>query len=292
MPIQPGILAPAPSRGRLLFFSIHEASNVRSVLEEIQKLEADDSWVLGLGSPVSGAMGTDVKGLHPFPTFEASQVAVPSTQDALWLYLRGCDAGELIHLGEKLTKLLSNAFKLESAVDTFRHQDSRDLTGYIDGTENPSEEDSPGVAQIGEGSPGTQGGSFVTVQRWAHNLAQFSSFSQETRDHIIGRRQSDNEELDDAPKSAHVKRTAQESFSPEAFLVRRSMPYSLGMEHGLMFVSYAASLSPFEAQMNRMVGAEDGITDGLFRFSTPKTGAHYFCPPIENGKLDLSALLG
>ena len=167
-----------------------------------------------------------------------------------------------------------------------------DLSGYVDGTENPSAEDSPAVALLAEGGPGVEGGSFVTVQRWEHDLRSFVSWSQEDRDHSIGRRLSDNEELNDAPNSAHVKRTAQESFEPEAFLVRRSMPYTQGDKEGLMFVSFAHTLSAFEAQWRRMVGAEDQIADALFKFSTPVDGSHFFCPPMVDGGLNLSSLLG
>jgi putative iron-dependent peroxidase len=40
-----------------------------------------------------------------------------------------------------------------------------------------------------------------------------------------------------------------------------------------------------------MAGLEDGIVDGLFMFSRPVSGGYYWCPPVENGRLDL-ALLG
>jgi putative iron-dependent peroxidase len=111
----------------------------------------------------------------------------------------------------------------------------------------------------------------------------------------VGRRRSDNEELDDAPESAHVKRTAQESFEPEAFVVRRSMPWwsvsPQGSDRsGLMFSAFGCSFDAFEAQMRRMLGIDDGISDGLFRFSRPLTGCYFWCPPLSGGKLDLTAL--
>lgn len=109
----------------------------------------------------------------------------------------------------------------------------------------------------------------------------------EERDHCIGRRRSDNEELDDAPESAHVKRTAQESFDPEAFVVRRSMPWADASAAGLMFVAFGHSLDAFEAQMRRMVGLDDGIVDALFRFTRPLSGAYFWCPPVKGGKLQL-----
>jgi putative iron-dependent peroxidase len=112
----------------------------------------------------------------------------------------------------------------------------------------------------------------------------------EERDNIIGRRVSDNEELPDAPDSAHVKRTAQEDFEPEAFVVRRSMPWADADREGLAFVAFGASLDAFEAQLTRMSGLEDGTADALFRFSRPVTGAYFWCPPVKGEKLNLSAI--
>ena len=110
------------------------------------------------------------------------------------------------------------------------------------------------------------------------------------RNNIIGRRLSDNEELDDAPVSAHVKRTAQESFDPDAFVLRRSMPWADAGGEGLMFVAFGCSLDAFEVQLRRMAGLDDGVVDGLFRFTRPISGSYFWCPPVSDGRLDLSAL--
>ena len=67
------------------------------------------------------------------------------------------------------------------------------------------------------------------------------SMEEAEMDHIIGRRLSDNEEIEDAPKSAHVKRTAQEDFEPEAFVLRRSMPWADESGEGLVFVAFGKS---------------------------------------------------
>ena len=110
------------------------------------------------------------------------------------------------------------------------------------------------------------------------------------QDNAIGRRKSDNQELDDAPESAHVKRTAQESFDPEAFVLRRSMPWVEGAHAGLAFLAFGKTLDAFEVQMRRMAGLEDGIVDALFQFSQPLSGAYFWCPPLRDGKLDLRSL--
>ena len=130
----------------------------------------------------------------------------------------------------------------------------------------------------------------MAVQQWVHDLARFEAMASRDRDHVFGRRQSDNEELDDAPPSAHVKRTAQESFEPEAFVLRRSMPWADAHGEGLVFVAFGSSLDAFEAQLQRMVGKDDGVADALFSFTRPTSGAYFWCPPITAGALDLRAL--
>ncbi|HPO21154.1 MAG TPA: Dyp-type peroxidase, partial [Rubrivivax sp.] len=119
---------------------------------------------------------------------------------------------------------------------------------------------------------------------------RLEAMSRRQQDDAIGRRRSDNAELDDAPASAHVKRTAQESFEPEAFLLRRSMPWCDGLRSGLMFVAFGKSFDAFEVQLQRMLGADDGIADALFGFTRPVSGAYYWCPPLRDGRLDLRAL--
>ena len=140
------------------------------------------------------------------------------------------------------------------------------------------------------GSAVDDGSSFVAVQQWIHDFARFESLSSKEQDDSIGRRKSDNEELADAPPSANVKRTAQESFEPEAFVLRRSMPWAEGARGGVNFVAFDRSFDAFEAQLKRMVGAEDGITDALFKYTRPVSGSYFWCPPVRNGRLDLRAL--
>lgn len=135
------------------------------------------------------------------------------------------------------------------------------------------------------------GSSFVAVQQWQHNFASFDAMSTREQDNAIGRRRRDNVELDRALASAHVKRTAQENFDPEAFVVRRSMPWADAQRAGLMFVAFGNSFDAYEAQMRRMAGIDDGVTDALFRFSQPRTGAYFWCPPVKRGNMDFGRLL-
>ena len=183
------------------------------------------------------------------------------------------------------------AFQLERVVDGFRYGrgpsgHGRDLTGYEDGTENPQGRDARAAALVHGQGEGMDGASLMAVQIWTHDLDAFEAMPPAAQDDMIGRRRSDNEELDEAPASAHVKRTAQESFTPEAFVLRRSMPWAEGSQAGLVFVAFGKSLDAFEAQMRRMAGLEDGITDALFQISQPVTSASFWCPPLRDGQLD------
>jgi putative iron-dependent peroxidase len=283
---QPGILAtPVPAHARHLFFDLECAAALPAALDQLLDLVDGRRAVAGLGSALVQALGA-----RPFAAMSGVGVDNPSTQHALWLWLHGEDRGELLQRTQILEAALAPALRLVHSTEAFRHQTGHDLTGYEDGTENPQGDAALQAALISQVVPGLQHGSFAVVQHWQHDLPRFNALPPQEQDHIFGRRKSDNEELDDAPLSSHVKRTAQESFSPEAFVVRRSMPWIEGANAGLVFLSFAHNFDGFEAQLRRMSGLEDGITDALYRFSRPISGGYYWCPPLSGERLDLHLL--
>lgn len=285
---QAAILQAVPPLARYATYTLLPGADPAASLRALAKLVDGEHTVAGLGFSLTSALGCEIDGLRPFPEFSGFGLDIPSTPAALWLWLRGKDAGELFHRQREIDAAIAEAFRLTQVIDAFKHGSGRDITGYEDGTENPKGKKAEAAAVSAE--KGLAGSSFVAVQQWEHDLGRFNAMPQTGRDHCIGRRLSDNEELDDAPESAHVKRTAQESFDPEAFVVRRSMPWTEGTRCGLVFTAFGSSLDAFEAQLRRMLGVEDGITDALFKFTRPLTGAYFWCPPVKGGKLDLSAL--
>jgi putative iron-dependent peroxidase len=294
---QSGILAAVPRVARHLFFSVGDAAALPNALARLAQQPDDGTLVIGVGPQLLHAIGRQaaIPGLRDFPALRAGEVDIPSTPAALWCWLRGDDQGVVLRLGQALERMLAPALVLAAVVDSFRHGrgpngHGLDLTGYEDGTENPPAEEAPGVALVEGAGPGLDGGSFAALQQWVHDFAAFEAMSSEARDAVMGRHLADNEEIEDAPASAHVKRTAQESFSPEAFVWRRSMPWAAGREAGLQFLAFGHTLDAFEAQLRRMAGLEDGIVDGLFSMSRPRTGAYVWCPPLREGRLDLRAL--
>jgi putative iron-dependent peroxidase len=287
---QPGILAAVPSFSRYLEFGAARDMDPVIGLRHLASRKFGEEVVIGLGPGLVQGLEGSVEGLRPFPAISGPGCEIPSTQADIWCWVRGTDRGHITHTGRSIAKALQPAFRCDRLVDGFKFDRGLDLTGYEDGTENPEGGAAVDAAIAEDVGPGIDGSSFVATQQWVHDLDHFKSLPQADQDNIIGRRLSDNEELDDAPVSAHVKRTAQESFEPEAFVVRRSMPWADKDGEGLMFVAFGKSLDAFEAQLRRMAGQEDGITDGLFRFSHPVSGSYFWCPPVKDGKLDLSIL--
>jgi putative iron-dependent peroxidase len=285
---QAAILQPVPAQARYASYTLIPGVDPRPALRALRDAVDGESVVAGLGLSLTTALGRSIDGLRPFPEFSGYGLDIPSTPAPLWLWLRDKDRGTLANRQRALDALLAGAFRCTDVIEAFRHGSGRDLTGYEDGTENPKGRKAAAAAVCAQ--KGLAGSSFVAVQQWEHDMARFEAMPRKAQDHAIGRRLSDNEELDDAPASAHVKRTAQESFDPEAFVVRRSMPWTAGQRCGLVFTAFGASFDAFEAQLRRMVGAEDGTTDALFQFTRPLTGAYFWCPPLRKGRLDLSAL--
>ncbi len=189
LPVQPGILAPVPKVARYLYFRTRAGADVESIRSAVQSLAIDESLVVGLGASLITLLGGSVDALHSFPARSVSGIEIPfSTPQALWCWLRAEDEGELVHRTLALCTHLRASFDLSEEIDAFQYGESRDLSGYIDGTENPTGDAGVAAAVVPGETPGVAGSSFVAVQRWIHDLEYFMNLPEEQRDHIFGRR--------------------------------------------------------------------------------------------------------
>jgi len=285
MTYQPAILAPCTAVGRSLLFRIAPEGDVKKALRKLRDGIQTDCGVVGIGEPAALALGKPIEGLRTFPALSGAACSVPSTQEALCFLLRGPDRGVLFDLTQQIRELVKDAFLIVDVNDTFVYHGNKDLTRFEDGTENPKDDAAVEAAIRADGS------SFLAIQRWVHDLTRFHGLPESHREMLIGRRAESNEEIEDAPESAHVKRAAQEDYDPPAFMVRRSMPWASATQEGLEFIAHVESLDRYEHVLRRMVGHDDGIVDGLFSFSRPVTGGYYWCPPVEGDRFDFSVLL-
>mmetsp|Transcript_808 Transcript_808/g.1119 ORF Transcript_808/g.1119 Transcript_808/m.1119 type:complete len:436 (+) Transcript_808:624-1931(+) len=157
----------------------------------------------------------------------------------------------------------------------FQFQDGRDLSGFIDGTENPSEAVSRRAAAL---LP--TGGSYVIHQKWIHNLKKFHSLPEEQQEQKIGREKPDSAALEPLPPASHVARTRDEK-GQKIPIVRQSMPFgAVGGEHGLLFIAYSNTPSKFDVMLDRMVG-KGGPTDEVMFFSTCAASQYFYCPSVS-----------
>jgi putative iron-dependent peroxidase len=157
----------------------------------------------------------------------------------------------------------------------YRHD--LDLTGFIDGTENPTLIDAPELVLVPDGKPGA-GGTILLLQKWEHDATAWESLPVEQQELVIGRRKSDSVELEDKPPDSHVASTDQDRFGK---IFRRNTPYGTVTNHGTMFVGFCAEQRPLAEMLESMAGVTVGRRDALTYFSRPLTGAYYFVPSTD-----------
>ncbi|MBV8086107.1 MAG: Dyp-type peroxidase [Chloroflexi bacterium] len=281
---QSGILDPVPAAGLHLTFDLRAGGDAQKPIKSLCEA-APRGAIVALGPSLLRALGADVPGMRVFPGLAGTGVQTPSTQNALWVFLREASVSDCFDAALDVQRALGQDFVVDEQIGTFVYRGGHDLSGYEDGTENPQGDRARETAIIPDGP--LAGSSFAALQRWLHDLPRFATYPEQQRDSAIGRRFTDNVELPDAPVSAHVQRSAQESYEPPAFILRRSMPWSEGGKHGLYFLAFGTDLDRFERILRRMVGLDDGVVDGLFSFTRPLTGGYYWCPPVDGGRLVL-----
>lgn len=182
-----------------------------------------------------------------------------------------------------LRKLMAEIAECVDVVDEtygYRFMDARDMTDFIDGTENPEGAERENVAVISDGT--FAGGSYVMAQRFIHNLPAWNRLSVTAQEKVIGRTKPDSIELDDVPAASHVGRVDIKEHGKGLKIVRHSLPYgSVTGDHGLLFLSYCNTLHNIKVMLESMYGLNDGKTDQMLRFTSAVTGAYFFAPSNE-----------
>jgi porphyrinogen peroxidase len=218
-------------------------------------------------------------GLHGFdnPVHGIEGFSMPATQRDVVLWIAGASYDVVFDaaLG-MIASLRELAVLVEETLSWSYHRDL-DLTGFIDGSENPSLLIAPQKVLVPEGSPGA-GGSVLLLQKWVHDAAAWSGLSQDAQEKAIGRTKPDSIELTERPESSHVARTDQDEFGD---IFRRNMPYGWVSEHGTVFVGFSATQAPLADMLESMAG-NLGVRDELTRYTSPVTGAYYFVPSTDD----------
>jgi putative iron-dependent peroxidase len=207
---------------------------------------------------------------------------MPATQHDLWVWVAGHAYHTVFDVAREAITALAPVARLATEVAGWTYKESRDLTGFIDGTENPRLSEAPEVALIPDGLPGA-GGSVLLVQQWTHDVVAFEALPVEVQEKVIGRTKKTSIELDEEVRGAqsHVSRTVIEEDGVEQHIFRRNTPFGTATEHGTMFIGFSCEQRRLARMLARMAGAEDGIRDALTRYTTAVSGAYYFVPSVE-----------
>jgi porphyrinogen peroxidase len=207
---------------------------------------------------------------------------MPATQHDLWLWVAGHAYDKVFDVTREAVQALARVAILALEVAGWTYKENRDLTGFIDGTENPPLSEAPEVALVPDGSPGA-GGSVVLVQKWTHDAAAFEALAIEEQEKVIGRTKATSIALDEEVRGpeSHISRTVIEEQGVEQHIFRRNTPFGTATEHGTMFIGFSSDQHRLARMLARMAGAEDGIRDALTRYTTAVSGAYYFVPSVE-----------
>src|SRR4029079_3583558 len=200
--------------------------------------------------------------------------AMPATQHDAVLWLSGSAYDVIFDVARAAIAALRDVATVADETSSWPYRHDLDLTGFVDGTENPTLFDAPELVLVPDGQPGA-GGTVLLLQKWSHDVDAWEALPVAEQEQVIGRTKLDSLELYDMPEDSHVHSTDQERFGD---IFRRNMPYGTVTDHGTMFVGFAAAQKPLADMLESMAGLVNGKRDALTNFSRPLTGAYYFVP--------------
>ena len=294
-----GICAEPNLHGTYLLFNALDDKNlyIRKALSRLPALfnhyadrfsEANLIGVVAIGATYWDEFYPDARPalLKPFPEMKNDDRVAPANNFDLYIEIRS-DRADVNHIvSSKVCDLLADSVDLVEQVQSFRFLDGRDLTGFVDGTENPKGQHRREVALVSEqGDEMFAGGSYLHVQRYRHNLTLWNTIEEKKQEDIYGRTKIDNIEYESEKKpiTAHTKRANLKDENGKTIeLLRQSMPYGDMKRKGLFFVSYCNTPKSFELILNSMIyGDGEGHFDHLLKYTQAEIGAAFFAPSLN-----------
>ncbi|WP_422403077.1 Dyp-type peroxidase [Pseudomonas sp. GZD-209] len=242
------------------------------------------SCVMGVGSVAWDRLFGDPrpKDLHPFREILGVHHA-PATPGDVLFHIRATRMDLCFELATNIMARLASAVTVVDSVQGFKYFDNRDLLGFVDGTENPVAQAAIKATLISDEDVTFEGGSYVIVQKYLHDLDKWNAIPVEQQEKIIGRKKLSDIELTDAekPSFAHNVLTSIEENGTGLEILRDNMPFGdIGKgEFGTYFIGYARSPARTERMLENMfVGNPPGNYDRLLDVSRAVTGSLFFVP--------------
>ncbi|OBI06316.1 peroxidase [Mycolicibacter heraklionensis] len=225
--------------------------------------------------------------LHPFVELTGPRHTAPATPGDLLFHIKGETMDVCFELAGRIVKAMTGAITVVDEVHGFRFFDNRDLLGFVDGTENPADDEAVAATAIGDEDPDFAGGSYVHVQKYLHDMAAWEALPVTEQERVIGRTKADDIEFDDAvkPANSHIAlNVITDEDGNELDIMRHNMPFgSVGSgESGTYYIAYARTPQVTEQMLRNMfLGDPPGNTDRILDFSTAVTGGMFFTPTAD-----------
>ncbi|MCX3063092.1 Dyp-type peroxidase [Streptomyces beihaiensis] len=271
---------------------------VRATLEELAGLERsvgfrspDDHLrcVVGIGSIAWDRLfsGPRPRDLRPFQALAGPRHLAPATAGDLLFHIRARRMDLCFELARLVVDRLRGAATVVDEVHGFKYFDERDLLGFVDGSENPTGRAARAAVLVGDEDPDFRCGSYVTVQKYVHDMAAWEALPAEEQERIIGRTKTANVELSDdvKPANSHVAlNTIVDEDGTERQILRDNMPFGsvAAGEFGTYFIGYARTPEVTERMLRNMfLGDPPGNHDRILDFSTAVTGCLFHVPSAD-----------
>lgn len=126
----------------------------------------------------------------------AEGFVIPATQHDALVWLSGSAYDVIFDMACSVIHDLTGLASLGEETSSWPYRHERDLTGFIDSTENPTLLDAPIAALLPEEVPDVAG-SVLLLQKWKHKAAQWEVLSTDQQERIMGRTKFDSIELAD-----------------------------------------------------------------------------------------------
>lgn len=252
----------------------------------IRDLSAQFACTVGIGSEIWDELTGLPRPaeLHSFNEVKGAKHTAVSTPGDLLFHIRSERRDICFEFERQLMDRLGESVSVIDETVGFRYFDVRDLLGFVDGTANPVGPSVPQSVLVAEEDASAQGGSYIVVQKYTHDLPGWKDLTTEQQEKIIGRTKIDNVELDDAEsgqRSHKTLNTIEDKDGNEHDILRDNMPFGSpgSAEFGTYFIGYTRRLWVIEKMLERMfIGDPPGLHDRILDFSKPLTGTTFFAP--------------
>src|SRR5271154_888140 len=193
---QAGIFALGTSSHEYLEFDILDAKKFKefaatiSVIREPRTTTGGVNFVIGFrpelwrkilpddAPPSVEGFNKQIQGIEGF--------VMPATQHDALVWLSGSAYDVIFDMARNVISDLTGQASLGEETSSWPYRHDRDLTGFIDGSENPTLLDAPADALLPEGVPGAAG-TVLLLQKWKHKVSEWEALPIDQQELIMGR---------------------------------------------------------------------------------------------------------